>query len=341
MALTKRFAARLNRLAKKMYLIEMLGGECEHCGEIRFHVMNFHHDSEELEKSFNVCGNNSNRLSDLVDESKKCILLCANCHQKHHMRVTNEYERRTNTKRTMFEYMGTSACKCCGENDSRILNFHHIRDKTINISKWITNKNIKTIDKLDTFIKLELDKCVLLCPNCHLEEHLDKEFNEKYFDLITEKSKNLRENVKPLDRELVKEMYLSGMKQIDIAKHFGSVKSTVSDILKTFDLTKPISEIKYDRDLILKMHGEGKFNDEIMKELGCRKNRLMAIYKELGIKSNVNPDRNKATRKFDPTPEELYNLLETKNCREIGEMFGVSGVAVFYRKRKFDKMKEI
>lgn len=340
MAFDKTFAARINRLAKKMYLIDSLGGKCEHCGETRFYVMNFHHDSEELEKSFNVSSNCSNRLSDLQEESEKCIILCANCHQKHHMKTTNEYEKRTNTKRTMFEYMGTSACKCCGESDSRILNFHHTRDKKIEISKWITNKNIKIVEKLNIDIKLELDKCILLCPNCHLEEHLDKQFHENFLEVIIEKSKTLRENVKPLDKELVKEMFLGGMKQIDIARHFGSVKSTVCDILKGFNLTTPMSEKGHDRDLIFKLHSEGKLNKEIMVLVKIGKSRLMEIYKELGIRSNANPDRNKATRKFDPTPDELYKLLETKNCREIGEIYGVSGVAVHYRKKKFDDMKD-
>ena len=257
------------------------------------------------------------------------------------MENSNEYDKRTNTKRTLFEYMGTSACKCCGESESRILAFHHTRDKSFAISKWITNKNIKDVSKLSQEIKDELDKCILLCPNCHLTEHYEHEFFETYKEDILYKSNNIRENSKPLDKEEVKRMYLSGMKQIDIARHFGTAKSTVCDILKKFDLTTPMSEKTYDRELILKMHSEGKFNKDIMKETGCEKSTLNRIFNELGLSANVDPDRNKSQRKFDPTPEELNELLKTKNYREIGELFNVSGVAVYNRKKKFDKMNEL
>lgn len=276
----------MTKLAKKLHLIELLGGKCEHCGETRFYVMNFHHDSEELEKSFNVASSCDLRLSNLIEESKKCILLCANCHQKHHMNTSNQYEKRTNTKNTLFEYMGTSACKCCGENDSRILTFHHTRDKIFGISRWITNKNIKSVDNLDIKIKDELDKCILLCHNCHLTEHHEHEFFENNKEIIIQKTRNIKENSKPLDKELVKQMYLGGMKQIEIARHFGTVKSTICDILKGFGLTKPKNQRKYDVKLILLLHSEGKRNKEILEVIKCHKTTLFDIFKEHEVKSN-------------------------------------------------------
>lgn len=291
MAFDKVFAMRVNRLAKKKFLIDSLGGKCEHCGDSRFYIMHFHHDCAGKEKTFNICSHNNNRLSELVEELKKCILLCANCHHKHHVNNNNEYDQRTNTKRTLFEYMGTSACKCCGENDSRILNFHHIRNKRFVISNWLTNKNIKCVDKLNQHIKDEVDNCILLCPNCHLEEHLDKDFYEKYYDLVVNKSKIIRENVKPLDKELVKKMFLSGMKQIDIARHFCSVKSTVCGILKDFGLTSPNGEKTYDREIVLKLHTEGTYNKDIMSILNISRTTLFCIYKELNITSNINPSK--------------------------------------------------
>lgn len=298
MAFDKKLNMRLIKTSKKIYLIELLGGKCEHCGEDRFYVMNFHHDSKESEKEFNVASRCTNRLSDLIEESNKCIILCANCHQKHHMKINNEYEKRTNTKRTLFEYMGTSACKCCGESDSRILVFHHTRDKLFDISNWLTNKNITDVCKIPKEIKDELDKCVLLCHCCHLEEHYDHKFFKEYEEVIIKRSKSIKENSKPLDKEEVKRMYLSGMKQVEIAKHFGTVKSTVCDILKLFGLTNSRYHRKYDVQLILKLHGEGKCNKEILDIIKCDRSTLFDIFKQNGIKSNI-PKRSKRYSKIE------------------------------------------
>lgn len=334
MALDKALAGRINRLAKKIYLIDSLGGVCEHCGDDRFYVMNFHHVLDNVEKSFNFCGSTQNRLSTLIAESEKCIILCYNCHQKHHMKTTNVDKRRTNTKRILFEYMGTSACKCCGESESRILHFHHVRNKIISISQWITNKNIKTIDELNDLIKTELDKCILLCPNCHAETHLDKDFNEKYLDLIIKKSKNLTENIKPLDRELVKQMFLDGMQQIDIAKHFHSAKSTISDILKSFGLTISMADKSYDRQKLVELHTKGYSNIEISEELGMRRNTVSRIINELGLKPNIKKAR--VVAKFDLTKDDLLQELKYLSIKDIMKKYNVALQTVYVKMRKYE-----
>lgn len=42
------------------------------------------------------------------------------------------------------------------------------------------------------------------------------------------------ENTKPLDKNLVLALFKSGLRQIDIAKYFGCVKSTISIIIKNY-----------------------------------------------------------------------------------------------------------
>ena len=57
-------------------------------------------------------------------------------------------------------------CQNCPVDDPRVLDFHHLRDKHIKVSD---------IPKMKWGIKrtqLELDKCVLLCANCHRKEHI-------------------------------------------------------------------------------------------------------------------------------------------------------------------------
>lgn len=57
-------------------------------------------------------------------------------------------------------------CEKCGYNKCmRALEFHHLNpnEKDFGISRTLT-KSIKTL-------KEETDKCILLCSNCHAEEH--------------------------------------------------------------------------------------------------------------------------------------------------------------------------
>lgn len=64
-----------------------------------------------------------------------------------------------------IEYKG-GKCSCCGYNDYiGALEFHH-KDPTQKEVSW-DKLRLRSWDK----IKEELDKCVLLCSNCHREEH--------------------------------------------------------------------------------------------------------------------------------------------------------------------------
>lgn len=68
-------------------------------------------------------------------------------------------------KQKMFEYLG-AACQHCGIKEPLcIFDFHHLspndKDFTINQGKSLSFEKIKP----------ELDKCILLCANCHRIEH--------------------------------------------------------------------------------------------------------------------------------------------------------------------------
>ncbi|MBR5939451.1 hypothetical protein IKZ77_02785 [Candidatus Saccharibacteria bacterium] len=58
-------------------------------------------------------------------------------------------------------------CAKCGENRGYVLDFHH-KDpatKEATIARMTSNKY--TLDKLEK----ELEKCIVLCANCHREFH--------------------------------------------------------------------------------------------------------------------------------------------------------------------------
>ena len=59
-------------------------------------------------------------------------------------------------------------CRCCGLKNPVCLDFHHLKDKKINIGEMIgMTHSIETI-------KAEMRKCIILCANCHRVEEAKK-----------------------------------------------------------------------------------------------------------------------------------------------------------------------
>lgn len=74
-----------------------------------------------------------------------------------------------------------NGCSFCGENDACCLDFHHIANKSDNVSKLQRDKNVKKICE-------ELNKCIIVCANCHRKLH-DGKINigvRKLFDISLE-----------------------------------------------------------------------------------------------------------------------------------------------------------
>ena len=74
-----------NRQNIKLKLIKELGGVCSACKkEYHYAAFDFHHLNPKL-KSFSITDKIQNTSYDkLLEEAKKCILLCANCHRIEH-----------------------------------------------------------------------------------------------------------------------------------------------------------------------------------------------------------------------------------------------------------------
>ena len=82
--------------------------------------------------------------------------------------TTNQtIERQKALKKNAVKYKG-GKCQNCGYNKcNSALEFHHVNpnEKDFSLSNVkLTSWSIK--------IKQELDKCILLCSNCHREEHV-------------------------------------------------------------------------------------------------------------------------------------------------------------------------
>lgn len=76
---------------RKLNLVKQLGGCCQHCGYNRcLRVLTFHHRNP-TEKLFGLSLNNlwSKTLEEIEIESKKCELLCMNCHAELEEKISN------------------------------------------------------------------------------------------------------------------------------------------------------------------------------------------------------------------------------------------------------------
>lgn len=95
-----------------------------------------------------------------IKENNNACSYCKDCNNK---LVLN---KKRELKKICVEYKG-GCCQHCGYSKCiGALHFHHLdnKNKKFSISQ-ITYKVFNDI------IKNELDKCILLCANCHAEEH--------------------------------------------------------------------------------------------------------------------------------------------------------------------------
>ena len=86
---------------------------------------------------------------------------CKDCHKSY---VKGKYNERKNI---VSDIKTSQKCAKCGESRSYVLDFHHknpsVKDGTI--ARMTSNYNkIEDIQK-------EIDKCIVLCSNCHREFH--------------------------------------------------------------------------------------------------------------------------------------------------------------------------
>jgi DNA-directed RNA polymerase subunit M/transcription elongation factor TFIIS len=76
---------------------------------------------------------------------------------------------RKNRKRVLLEYAGGMKCVKCGYDKDipDVYEFHHVNptEKDPSWGKMIANNH-----KVET-MKAEIEKCIILCANCHRETH--------------------------------------------------------------------------------------------------------------------------------------------------------------------------
>ena len=131
-------------------------------------------------------------------------------------------EKRKKYKNLLIEYKG-GKCEICGYSKcNKALEFHHLnpKEKEFGISENSFNRSLSELKK-------EVDKCLLLCANCHRELH-DKEENEKYNDVDFTRKRVIDK----IDDALCEKLLLEHKKQQEIADIFGVSLSTLKRYLR-------------------------------------------------------------------------------------------------------------
>lgn len=281
--------------AKRKYIVKKLGNKCSACGRVSM-LYDLHHVDSDY-KDFEI-GNKDFRLSRIISEAGKCELLCKTCHREIH--CTDMASSRQIIKRQMLEYLSLHSCTKCGySNNIGALEFHHLNttSKSFSLSNaTISLKGMVINGEISNIVKEELDKCTVLCVQCHSEEHYDFEFDKKYEKQIDSLSNNIREIQPKINRDLVKRMFVAGNRVIDISRELKASKGTICDILKGFGLTSTMKEIQEQARLPKNKH----------------------------VKSKTT-----RIKKFNPSIDEAVSLKQEMSCREIGKLFGVSHVTVY------------
>ena len=92
-------------------------------------------------------------------------------YEKNKQEVIRKISVRKKTHREWFvNYKKQLVCVTCGHNHPAALDFHHVEQKKSNrkVHKLVSDGHTKKR------ILEEIDKCVVLCSNCHREHHHDE-----------------------------------------------------------------------------------------------------------------------------------------------------------------------
>jgi len=147
---------------------------CSRCDVSDPACLDFHHRDQ---------GEKQNNVTDLVRngcaedriraEIRHCTLVCANCHWKdHHGNLPAELvkdganlSKEERLRAWTYEYKREKGCKRCGEDDAVCLQFHHVEEKRMGVGRMIAYSYPESL------IRAEVQRCVVLCANCHRKEH--------------------------------------------------------------------------------------------------------------------------------------------------------------------------
>lgn len=82
--------------------------------------------------------------------------------------VAMKSDRRAKLRGWFAEFKKTLSCQHCGNDDPRVIEFHHEGEKEHNVSEMLSHGFSK-----ENILK-EIEKCIPLCANCHKIFHYEE-----------------------------------------------------------------------------------------------------------------------------------------------------------------------
>lgn len=104
--------------------------------------------------------------------------ICKQCWVK--ISRDSKEKSRKKTQKWIIDYLEKHPCKHCGETDILVLEFNHMENKKLAVSKLVSE-----CYSLNT-IKKEVDKCEVLCCNCH-KRYTSKQLNSYRWRYLNDK----------------------------------------------------------------------------------------------------------------------------------------------------------
>ena len=127
--------------------------KCDHCKELK--------EEDQFNWRYKSLGVRHNTCRECMALHQKKYFQ-GDAHERHLQQVKDrKHAVREKAREYVLNYLSTHPCESCGENDPRVLEFHHERGKEYPIS-LMTNGGYP-IHR----IQEEIDKCKVLCANCH------------------------------------------------------------------------------------------------------------------------------------------------------------------------------
>ena len=169
-AKTYRYLKKHRKQLKRL-LVAACGGRCASCAYAGTPAaLDFHHRDAST-KDFAISEFHGS-WEQLLVEAKKCDLLCANCHRLRHAHEDLSAKGgpviafRRRTKARAVDLMGGECFGCGFSGLSAVYDFHHwdADEKEFGIAQ-------DGIPRRWVDVVAELEKCVMLCANCHREVH--------------------------------------------------------------------------------------------------------------------------------------------------------------------------
>lgn len=300
-----------------------MGGSCIKCNETELATLCCHHVDPST-KSFKVFEKLDSNIHDMLEESKKCILLCHNCHTEHH------HSTQKPQKIKLLDYLGVCSCEECGySNNMSSLHFHHRANKNFQVSSYYFNVSSDIPDE----IKQELKLCKVLCSNCHAKAHFDYSFYSGHQLEILEKSKAYK-GYGRYDKSDIIPLHNAG-NSIEVVETLTGIprQLIVTELSKsgTVDFGKKINI-----DEITSLHRDGLNSFEISKVMNKTQSSICRCLQRLGLTPNK---RKHGNSKISITLDELESQLKIKSLSEIAREFNVSRHAMHKKMLRLRNMK--